>query len=105
HLAAAVLAVGGGGPSERRPAAGAWMALVALERVDDGLEGVLDLRAERAEHDHDGDGDQGEDDAVLGHGLALLALPVVLDPLNCELEHLCFPLRLLFAADEAIRRR
>ena len=44
-----------------------------------------------AEHDDASDGDQGEDDAVLGHRLTLLALVVVLDPLNGELEHLTEP--------------
>jgi hypothetical protein len=59
-----------------------------LERVDDRRQRGLDLTTEREEQpDHDG-GDQREDDPVLGHCLALVALHVVLDPLNGEIEHL-----------------
>src|SRR3954447_2842722 len=59
-----------------------------LQRVRDRVEGVEDLVAQQREHRDDDRGDEGEDDSVLGHGLAFLALDVLLHPLDCELDHL-----------------
>src|ERR1700675_496842 len=54
----------------------------SLELVDDGLEGVLDVVADRHEQLDDDGEEQREDDPVLGHCLAFLALCVVLDPID-----------------------
>src|SRR5579872_3006770 len=56
--------------------------LVAGQCRDDGLELRLDLAAERDEDRDHAEGDEAEDDSVLGHRLALLALPVGLDPVD-----------------------
>src|SRR4051794_9836001 len=74
---------GGGEQSSCPPPRG-----LLLERADDRVDRAGDLRAEREHHDGDDDCDQGEDEAILGHCLTVLALDVVLDPLCGEIEHL-----------------
>src|SRR5581483_3270458 len=61
-----------------------YSALDSLQLADEGLERGLDVASERHEQDDDDGGDEGEDDAVLGHCLAFLALDVVLHPLEQE---------------------
>src|SRR6266404_2388574 len=68
-------------------------ALESLQLVDEGLERGLDLPTEREQQDDAHGCDEGEDDAVLGHCLAVLALDVVLHPLKQERsEHFDSPL-------------
>src|SRR5579862_4183511 len=69
------------GPLGARPTTTrTYSALDSLQLADEGLERGLDVASERHEQDDDDGGDEGEDDAVLGHCLAFLALEIVLDP-------------------------
>src|SRR3990172_7883152 len=76
-----------------------WSSRALGELARDPVDGALDPAREQTERHDDAERDDGEDDAVLGHRLALLALPVVAregEVDSSELEpvrerHLTFP--------------
>lgn len=45
-------------------------AVLALERVDDGLEDRIELWPDEYDNGYGGDGDQGDEQAVLDHALS-----------------------------------